>query len=59
MLQAGRPSTTCDVAQSGPLKKREKKKEKKKKKNDCHIMHLRNLIESKQESQVQKNNKKG
>ena len=52
MLQAGRPSTTCDIAQSGPFKKREKKWMNKriKRKIDCHVMHLKNSTESKQKS---------
>ena len=38
MLQAGRPSTTCDVAQSRPFKKKRKKKRMNKRKRKLIVM---------------------
>ena len=53
MLQARRPSTTCDVAQSGPFKKK-KKNEWIERKIGCHIMHLKKSTKFKWKSRSKK-----
>ena len=56
VLQFGRSPMTCVVARNKQDHENEKKKKWTKKENDCHIMHLENLISlnKSQESQVQK-----
>ena len=49
---------TCVVARNKQTMRTRKRKNEQKKENDCHIMHLKNLISlnKSQESQVQKKN---
>ena len=53
MLQLGEPSMACIVARNRQIVRM---KEKNKRKIDCHVMHLKNSINSKQESRSQKSN---
>ena len=54
MLQSERSSMTCVVAWSRQTMRMKKEK----RKIDCHVMHLKNSIKSKQESRKQKNDEK-
>ena len=48
-LQLGRPCMACIIAQSRQIVRMKKRKKNNKRKIDCHVIHLKNSIESKQE----------
>ena len=48
-LQVGGPCMACIIAQSRQIVRMKKRKKNNKRKIDCHVMHLKNSIKSKQE----------